>query len=121
MVLAELVSSGELIERGELAPVDGNALLPVRLEGVRLNAGVGIGQAVMHDAGIVIRHLVAENPDAEAERLKQGLDRLRSDLDELLESQDLPAASIAKCWKPSACSPTTPAGSGVSARPFVRA
>lgn len=90
MVLAELVSSGELIERGELAPVDGNALLPVRLEGVRLNAGVGIGQAVMHDAGIVIRHLVAENPDAEAERLKQGLDRLRSDLDELLESQDLP-------------------------------
>jgi phosphotransferase system enzyme I (PtsP) len=89
MVLAELVSSGELIERGELAPVDGNALLPVRLEGVRLNAGVGIGQAVMHEAGIVIRHLVSENPDAEAERLRQGLARLRSDLDDLLAQQDL--------------------------------
>ncbi len=89
MVLAELVSSGELIERGELAPVDGNALLPVRLEGVRLNAGVGIGQAVVHDAGIVVRQLVSENPEAEAERLRQGLARLRSDLDELLESQDL--------------------------------
>ena len=89
MVLAELVSSGELIERSELAPVDGNALLPLRLEGVRLNAGVGIGQAVMHDAGIVIHHLVAENPDTEAERLRQGLARLRSDLDALIASQEV--------------------------------
>ncbi len=89
MVLAELVSSGELIEKGEWAPVDGNALLPLRIEGVRLNAGVSIGQAVMHDAGIVIRHLVSENPDAEAERLRQGLARLRNDLDQLLEAQDL--------------------------------
>ena len=89
MVLAELVSSGELVEKGELAPVDGNALLPVRLEGARLNAGVGIGRAVLHAAGIVVRHLVSENPEAEAERLRDALGRLRSDLDAMLESQDL--------------------------------
>jgi phosphotransferase system, enzyme I, PtsP len=89
MVLAELVSSGDLIERGELAPVDGNALLPVRLEGIRLNAGVGLGQAVLHEAGIVVRQLVSENPEAETERLRHGLAKLRSDLDDLLASQDL--------------------------------
>ncbi len=89
MVLAELVSTGDLVEKGELAPVDGNALLPVRLEGARLNAGVGIGNAVMHQANIVVHHLVAENPAVEQERLRTGLARLRSDLDQMLESQDL--------------------------------
>ena len=31
MVLAELVASGELVNRDELVPVDGNAVLPLRL------------------------------------------------------------------------------------------
>src|SRR6476661_978607 len=43
MVLAELAASGELVEPGELAPSDGIALLPVRLEGTRLNAGLALG------------------------------------------------------------------------------
>src|SRR5579872_1908596 len=46
MVLAELVTSGALIEPGELAPGDGIAVLPVRLDGVRLNAGLAMGAAV---------------------------------------------------------------------------
>ena len=89
MVLAELVSSGDLVDKGELAQVDGNALLPLRLEGARLNAGVGIGNAVIHAAGIVVHHLVAENPDTEQDRLRDALARLRRDLDALLESQDM--------------------------------
>ncbi len=73
MVLAELIVSGELVGRDELVPVDGNALLPLRLEGVRLNAGVGIGLAVLHQPRRVIRQLVAEDPEAEAERLRDAL------------------------------------------------
>mgnify|MGYP001206607036 CR=1 FL=1 len=46
MVLAELVVSGELVRKEELVPVDGNALLPLRMEGVKLNGGVGVGIAV---------------------------------------------------------------------------
>ncbi len=89
MVLAELVASGDLVGQDELAPVDGNALLPLRLEGVRLNAGVGIGQAVLHEPRIVVRRLVAENAEAEMGRLREGLARLRRALDDLLDSQDL--------------------------------
>ena len=37
MVLAELAASGELVSPEELAPGDGIGLLPVRLEGIRLN------------------------------------------------------------------------------------
>ncbi len=89
MVLAELVSSGELVERGELAAVDGNALLPVRLEGVRLNAGVGIGQAVMHEAGIVVRRWSPRIPTSRPSACVRAWRGCRSDLDALIESQDL--------------------------------
>ncbi len=89
MVLAELVSAGELIKREELAPVDGNALLPVRVEGVRLTAGVGIGVAVMHEPRVVVQKLVAEDPLAERARLRDALARMRAHLDEMFEAQDL--------------------------------
>lgn len=89
MVLAELVSSGELINREELAPVDGNALLPVRVEGVKLHGGIGIGVAVMHEPRIVVQRLVAEDPEAEMARLRDALARLRTHLDEMFEAQDL--------------------------------
>ncbi len=71
MVLAELAASGELIEPGELAPSDGIALLRVRLEGTRLNAGLAMGAAVLHEPRIVIRQVVAEDPEAELERLRK--------------------------------------------------
>ena len=89
MVLAELVASGELVNRAELVPVDGNALLPLRLEGVRLNAGVGIGVAVLHRPRITIRRLVAEDPDVELERLKRALTGIKTALEELFERPEM--------------------------------
>jgi phosphotransferase system enzyme I (PtsP) len=89
MVLAELVSAGELINRDELAPVDGNAVLPVRIEGTRLTGGIGIGVAVMHEPRIIVQKLVAEDPEAELHRLKDALNRMRNSLDEMFDAQDL--------------------------------
>ncbi|OAN45361.1 phosphoenolpyruvate--protein phosphotransferase [Magnetospirillum moscoviense] len=89
MVLAELVASGELVSRDELVPVDGNALLPLRLEGLRLNGGVGIGVAVLHQPRITIRRLVAEDPEIELERLKQALTSIKTALDELFSRPEM--------------------------------
>jgi phosphotransferase system enzyme I (PtsP) len=89
MVLAELVGTGGLISQDELAPVDGNALLPLRLEGTKLTGGIGIGVAVMHEPQITIETLVAEDPDVEVERLKDAMDRMRSSLEKMFEAQDL--------------------------------
>ncbi|MBR9971879.1 phosphoenolpyruvate--protein phosphotransferase [Magnetospirillum sulfuroxidans] len=89
MVLAELVASGELVSRDELVPVDGNALLPLRLEGIRLNGGVGIGTAVLHNPRIVIRRLVAEDPDIEHERLKKALADIKQALDDLFSRPEM--------------------------------
>jgi phosphotransferase system enzyme I (PtsP) len=89
MVLAELVVSGELVNRSELVPVDGNALLPLRLEGLRLNGGVGLGVAVLHNPRITIRRLVAEDPDAETERLKVALGGIKTALEELFSRPEM--------------------------------
>lgn len=89
MVLAELVASGELVNRDELVPVDGNALLPLRIEGIKLNAGVGIGIAVLHQPRITIRRLVAEDPDAEIERLRAALASIKNALDELFSRPEM--------------------------------
>ncbi len=89
MVLAELVAGGELIRREELAPVDGNALLPLRLDGVRLNGGIGIGVAVLHQPRIHIKQLVAEDPDVEVARVRTAVQHLHHRLDELFSASDL--------------------------------
>lgn len=92
MVLAELVSSGELIGRDELAPVDGNALLPLRLEGTKLTGGIGIGIAVMHEPQIVIEKLVSEDPDIEMGRLRAAMGQMRRSLEEMFDASDLPSS-----------------------------
>ena len=89
MVLAELVASGELVNREELVPVDGNALLPLRIEGIKLNAGVGIGIAVLHQPRITIRRLVAEDPEVELERLRAALAGIKNALDELFSRPEM--------------------------------
>ena len=89
MVLAELVASGELIRREELMQVDGNALLPLRIEGARLNGGVGIGVAVLHQPRVAVLSLVADDPEVEMERLRTALATMHSALDELFAASDL--------------------------------
>ncbi|MDH5749876.1 MAG: phosphoenolpyruvate--protein phosphotransferase [Rhodospirillales bacterium] len=84
MVLAELVSGGELISREEQIPADGIALLPLRIEGTRLNAGLGIGEAVLHRPRVIIERFVAEDPTVENERLRQALSEMHGALDDML-------------------------------------
>jgi phosphotransferase system enzyme I (PtsP) len=89
MVLAELVGAGDLVGRDELASVDGNAVLPTRIEGAKLTGGIGVGIAVMHEPQIVIDRLVAEDPDIEKQRLREAMSSMRHKLDEMFEAQDL--------------------------------
>jgi phosphotransferase system enzyme I (PtsP) len=87
MVLAELAASGELVTREERLPAEGIALLPTRLEGVRFAGGVGMGQAVLHQPSIIIRQVVAEDPEAELKRLEVAVDAMQSALEALLDGE----------------------------------
>ncbi|MGH6931410.1 MAG: phosphoenolpyruvate--protein phosphotransferase [Dongiaceae bacterium] len=88
-VLAELVAAGELVGRDELQPVEGIGLLPVRFEGVVLNNGLAIGQAVLHEPRLMLRQMVAEDPLLEAERFRAAVDSMHSALDAMLAASDL--------------------------------
>ncbi len=86
MVLAELVATGELVPADELHAVDGIAVLPMRIEGTALNAGIGLGTAVLHRQEIVVHDMVAEDPAAEQERLDRAVGEMHGALDKLLKS-----------------------------------
>lgn len=88
MVLAELVASGDLVPRNETRPTEGIGLLPMRLEGIVLCAGLAIGRAVLHKPRPTLMEIVAENPASERERLHFALTGLSRSLEDLLARDD---------------------------------
>jgi phosphotransferase system enzyme I (PtsP) len=89
MVLAELVASGELVNPLERQQPAGVGQLPLRIEGVRLNAGLALGQAVLHEPALVIRQVVAEDTAAELDRVRHAVDSMHGAIDALLEASDV--------------------------------
>ncbi len=89
MVLAELVASGELVNPLERQQPAGIGQLPLRIEGARLNAGLALGQAVLHEPRLVIRQVVAEDSAAELNRLRHAVDAMHGAIDALLEASDV--------------------------------
>ncbi len=83
MVLAELVTGGDLVSPEETAPAEGNAVLPMRLDGVQISPGIAMGRAVIHTPDIAIRQLVAEDPEVELERLDEAVAAVHQDLDRI--------------------------------------
>ncbi|MEE8272282.1 MAG: phosphoenolpyruvate--protein phosphotransferase [Alphaproteobacteria bacterium] len=84
MVVAELVASGELGAREELAGDSGGEVLPSRIAGLKLNDGLAQGLAVLHRPQLTVREMVAEDPVAEAARLRTAVEAMHSSLDALL-------------------------------------
>jgi phosphotransferase system, enzyme I, PtsP len=91
MVLAELAAGGELVSPVELRPSNGIGLLSVRLDGNKLNAGLAVGTAILHEPRVVIRQVVAEDPEAELDRLRQAVSSMQSAIDDLLAQNDIAA------------------------------
>jgi phosphotransferase system enzyme I (PtsP) len=85
MVVAELAASGDLVNPVEMAQGRGG-MLAVRLGGIRLNPGLAIAPAVLHEPRLVIRQVVAEDVAAELERLRGAVSAMRVAIDELVEA-----------------------------------
>jgi phosphotransferase system, enzyme I, PtsP len=86
MVVAELAASGNLVNPLEIAQSPGGGLLPVRLIGIRINGGLAMGPAMLHEPKLLIRQVVAEDTAAELERLRGAVRRMREAVDELVAS-----------------------------------
>ncbi|HVJ53985.1 MAG TPA: phosphoenolpyruvate--protein phosphotransferase [Aliidongia sp.] len=89
MVLAELVAGGGIVSPAELHRTDGIGTLPHRMDGVRLNPGLALGTAVLHQPSIVIRQVVADNPELELERLNRATVDMHRAIDDLFAASNL--------------------------------
>ncbi len=89
MVLAELIASGEILSQDELHAVDSITFMPITMDGVRLNGGLAIGEAVRHERRIQILKLVADDPVAEQQRLDRAVAEMHGAIDEMLEAKDV--------------------------------
>ncbi len=88
MVLAELISSGELTGLGEPG-TETVARRPLHCRGLALADGLGLGHAVLHEPRVVVRNIIASDLDAELARLDTAIADVRSSIDEMLERGDI--------------------------------
>lgn len=89
MVLAEMVGGGELVDRSELSPVDGLGIKPLRLEGLRLNGGLGMGVAVIHQAFYRVDQVVADNIEEQHALLDAAYSTMHGELDKIMSAGEL--------------------------------
>ena len=85
MVLAELVSTGDLLDPSQLKDVELAPQRPERLRGQKLADGLALGVAVLHEAPVAAGQLLSDDPTAEEERVKKAIAELQAQIDEMLE------------------------------------
>ncbi|MAF48303.1 MAG: phosphoenolpyruvate--protein phosphotransferase [Rhodospirillaceae bacterium] len=89
MVVAEMIAGGGLISVDELQAIEGLTMLPVSVEGVRLNGGLAIGTAYRHERRISIDKLVADDTEAERIRFGGALGEMHGAIDRMLAASDV--------------------------------
>ena len=92
MVLAELIAGAGLIDAGAAATADARDTGAVRLTGLKLVDGMGIGRAVFHQPRVVVEHTVAEDIEAERHRVYSAFRQMREQIDRMMGQAEFGAA-----------------------------
>ncbi|GAC1407361.1 MAG: phosphoenolpyruvate--protein phosphotransferase [Novosphingobium sp.] len=82
MVLSELIANAELIDE-EDAAVAAHLTEPERLKGLTLVKGLASGVAVFHQPRITITHVMADDREAELQRMYLAFDKMREQIDRM--------------------------------------
>jgi len=80
MVLSELIAHAELVDEESAALCQG-ATGPQMLEGLTLVKGIARGCAVYHQPRVHIEHVMAEDIEAERQRVYRAFDKMRDQID----------------------------------------
>jgi len=79
MVLSEMLAAARLVDgarRGRLRSAG-----PLRLSGLKLVAGMGRGEAVFHQPRVIVEHTVADDIEAERDRVYSAFRKMREQID----------------------------------------
>ena len=90
MVLSEMIAAARLVDgarRGRLRTSG-----PLRLSGLRLVAGMGKGEAVFHQPRVVVEHTVADDIEAERDRVYSAFRKMREQIDAMTKDAEFGTA-----------------------------
>ena len=83
MVLSELIANAGLIDSAARSGERAQPTAATRIAGQKLVEGMGAGYAVFHQPRIVVEHTVAEDTDAERQRVYAAFGRMREQIDRI--------------------------------------
>jgi phosphotransferase system enzyme I (PtsP) len=86
MALADLLSSAQLVGGDD---ADAARAASARIAGLSIVPGLAVGQAYLHRQPLIIRRVVAEDPDTELSRLEVALAAMQARLDRLVDDAPL--------------------------------
>jgi phosphotransferase system enzyme I (PtsP) len=81
MVLAEMIAGARLVDGARRSRL--RSAGPLRLSGLKLVVGMARGVAVFHEPRIVVEHTVAEDVEAERERVYAAFRKMREQIDNM--------------------------------------
>ena len=84
MVLAEMTELGAFVGEGEA--LRARHTNPMLFKGGVGQEGVAEGHVYLHEPRVVVTNLVADDPETEVARLREGIDTLRVSVDDMLKS-----------------------------------
>jgi len=83
MVLSEMIANAELVDEAESLGLSGVLSGPYVAEGLTLVKGLASGHAVFHQPRIEITQVMADDIEAERQRVYRAFDRMREQIDEM--------------------------------------
>jgi phosphotransferase system enzyme I (PtsP) len=81
MVLSEMIAAARLVDGARRSRL--RSAGPLRLPGLKLVAGMAKGVAVFHEPRVVVEHTVAEDIEAERERVYAAFRKMREQIDNM--------------------------------------
>jgi phosphotransferase system enzyme I (PtsP) len=81
MVLSEMIGGARLVDGARRSRI--RSAGPLRLSGLKLVAGMAKGAAVFHEPRIVVEHTVAEDIEAERDRVYAAFRKMREQIDNM--------------------------------------
>jgi phosphotransferase system enzyme I (PtsP) len=79
MVLSEMIAAARLVDGARRSRM--RSAGPLRLSGLKLVAGMAKGEAVFHEPRVVVEHTVAEDIEAERDRVYSAFRKMREQID----------------------------------------
>jgi phosphotransferase system enzyme I (PtsP) len=91
MVLAELIASAGLVDDATVRKAHEREGRPARMVGLRLVKGMARGQAVFHQPRIVVEHTMAEDTEAERQRVVAAFSIMREQIESMMGQAEFAA------------------------------